>query len=310
RPDARPHPASGRGGPAGLGVLLLALLGGPDGRRLLAAALLGVPLFMVNVMQFVNVPGLGLQASRISCVVLLARAVELGGVLVCSGAFDIVQSCAHHRDCGTHHASNLLSFWFKWHRPWMSGWMAAGVLYYVLLAVYTCRAKRGADLHSSVAAGEVEDVKQLLCSSELVLDINRHGPDGRTPLHLAALTGHMECARLLIRERADMGMCTRCQNVDAVHELLRQGADVRATNLRGRTASDCVQSGGWDFYRHSPESRVLELLRLAEAGQHLEMTPPSSRSGSMVEGRASAASASSDGPRSRGCPDASAWPAP
>ncbi|CAK0830984.1 unnamed protein product, partial [Prorocentrum cordatum] len=219
RPDARPHPASGRGGPAGLGVLLLALLGGPDGRRLLAAALLGVPLFMVNVMQFVNVPGLGLQASRISCVVLLARAVELGGVLVCSGAFDIVQSCAHHRDCGTHHASNLLSFWFKWHRPWMSGWMAAGVLYYVLLAVYTCRAKRGADLHSSVAAGEVEDVKQLLCSSELVLDINRHGPDGRTPLHLAALTGHMECARLLIRERADMGMCTRNRAQNSVLHL-------------------------------------------------------------------------------------------
>jgi len=82
-------------------------------------------------------------------------------------------------------------------------------MYYVLLLTYACIVKPGVDLHTAVAYGDVECLRELLCSSELVLDVNRHGPDGRTPLHLATLRGQVDCMRLLIEEGANPQSRTR-----------------------------------------------------------------------------------------------------
>ena len=76
------------------------------------------------------------------------------------------------------------------------------------------------DILSQVAYGEVEVLRDLLRSSELVLDISRRvlrlvktvksaesrgfGPDGKNPLHLAARRGQVECIKLLAEEKADL----------------------------------------------------------------------------------------------------------
>merc|ERR1719237_1414925 len=75
-------------------------------------------------------------------------------------------------------------------------------MYYLLLLTYARIVEPGVDLHTAVAYGDVDCLRQLLSSSELVLDVNRHGPDGRTPLHLAALRGQVDCMRLLVEEGA------------------------------------------------------------------------------------------------------------
>lgn len=187
------------------GVCLLVFLGGRDPVQE-AAVLLGGPLFMVNVMQFVDAPGMSLQARRISSVIVPFRAAELLGILAFCGL------CTHQilvrRSSGAEQAMSMWAFLLEMHPEWLAAWVMNGLTYYILLPTYACRVKPGADLHSAVAYGEVDSLKQLLCSSELVLDINRYGPDGRTPLHLAALRGQVDCMRLLIEERANVNALT------------------------------------------------------------------------------------------------------
>ncbi|CAE7572759.1 ATPK1 [Symbiodinium necroappetens] len=98
----------------------------------------------------------------------------------------------------------MLSFVLDLHPSWAVCWAVSVVIYYLLFATYASRTKPGADLHSAVAYGEVDVLRKLLRSSELVLDISRFGPDGRNPLHLAARRGQVECMKLLVEEKADL----------------------------------------------------------------------------------------------------------
>eukprot|EP00798_Chlamydomonas_sp_ICE-L_P027297 gene27297-4599_t len=64
------------------------------------------------------------------------------------------------------------------------------------------------ELESSMTqTGEHESLLELLdqssSNSNLVVDLNAPGPDGDCAIHLAALYGHMECAKLLIEGGAD-----------------------------------------------------------------------------------------------------------
>ncbi|CAE6963583.1 ATPK2 [Symbiodinium natans] len=181
------------------GVALLVVLGGRDPVRE-ASVVLGVPLFMVNIMQFVDAPGMSLQARQISEIMFPLRTAELLGVLVfcvlCPAEIKVVG----YRE----ERLSMLSFVLNLHPSWAICWAASVVIYYLLFATYAARTKPGADLHSAVAYGEVEVLRKLLRSSELVLDISRFGPDGRNPLHLAARRGQVECMKLLVEEKADL----------------------------------------------------------------------------------------------------------
>ncbi|CAE7663516.1 ATPK1 [Symbiodinium pilosum] len=180
------------------GVALLVILGGRDPVRE-ASVVLGVPLFMVNIMQFVDAPGMSLQARQISEIMFPLRTAELIGVLLfcvlCPAQIKVV---------GEHEELSMLHFILRLHPSWAVCWAASVVIYYLLFATYAARTKPGADLHSAVAYGEVEVLRRLLRSSELVLDISRFGPDGRNPLHLAARRGQVECMKLLVEEKADL----------------------------------------------------------------------------------------------------------
>ncbi|CAJ1377471.1 unnamed protein product [Effrenium voratum] len=180
------------------GVALLILLGGRDPIRE-ASVVLGVPLFMVNIMQFVDAPGMSLQARQISEIMVPLRSFEFVGVLLFC-----VFCPAKIRVVGETEDFGMVSFILKFHPSWAVCWAASVFIYYLLLATYAARTKPGADLHSAVAYGEVEVLRNLLRSSELVLDISRFGPDGRNPLHLAARRGQVECMKLLVEEKADL----------------------------------------------------------------------------------------------------------
>lgn len=98
----------------------------------------------------------------------------------------------------------MWGFLLKMHPEWIAAWVMSAIVYYLLLFTYACRIKPEADLHSAVAYGDVEGLRALLCDSELVLDVNRYGPNGRTPLHLASLRGRIDCMRVLIEQNADL----------------------------------------------------------------------------------------------------------
>jgi len=181
-----------------LGVMLLLALGGHDPIRE-AAVLLAVPLFMLNVMQFVDTPGMSLQAQRISRIVVPFRTLELIGVLT----FCCIWA-PHIRVVGNPEPEYMWLFLWEAHTEWVVSWVMSAIMYYLLLLTYAFRMKSEADLHSAVAYGDVAQLRELLCGSELVLDINRYGPDGRTPLHLAAVRAQVGCMRLLIEQRANI----------------------------------------------------------------------------------------------------------
>jgi len=216
-----------------LGVLLLLLLGGRDPVKQ-AAPLLGVPLFVVNIMQFVDAPGLSLQARRISSVVVPLRAAELLAVL----AYTAVSSSTV-AVVGEQERLSMWVFLLSLRLGWVAAWALSAGIYYLLLAAYACRMEPGVDLHSAVAYGEVECLRELLCGSELVLDLNRYGPDGRAPLHLAALRGQVECMRLLVQERANLHSRTgnRARNT-ALHLAVMHPSPAAIRCLRQLSGDD------------------------------------------------------------------------
>ena len=117
-------------------------------------------------------------------------------------------------------------------------------------------------LHAAHAG--IIDLVQLLLDHNA--DEYTRDNDGNTALHFAAARGHIEVARLLIKRsaeinaqndtgstplhRASQGLLEG--NTDAVRLLLDYGADARARNLNGKTASEVA--------RGSKQQEIVELL--------------------------------------------------
>jgi len=277
-----------------VGVSLLVKFGGHD-PCWAASLILGVPLAAVNVMQFVDAPGMSFSGQRITSIIVPWRILETVCVVLLVSFFPGADADGVRVRLTTH--PELLVF---------AG--IAVVIYTVLLLLYAMRVQRSADLHTVINAGDAEALQRLLENKES-LDVDRYGPNGHTPLHEAAARGQETCISLLLKHGAKLGARTnmaphhttlhlaaqsndaflnltnddgdtalhiaaRRQNVDALQQLLRDvRVDFRLKNHKNQTPADCAPSDKFGFDRDSREHAVAEELRKAEQGQ-LERSNP------------------------------------
>ncbi|CAJ1375336.1 unnamed protein product [Effrenium voratum] len=105
------------------------------------------------------------------------------------------------------------------------------------LCVATSRGETG--LHLACASGQGEVAQLFIQAAPQILDMQ--DADGNTPLHAAALEGHLECALI----------------------LLRNGAEVDVKNNQSLTAYEVSRSKGHDLAStHNPE--LMQVLKEAQ----------------------------------------------
>eukprot|EP00929_Paragymnodinium_shiwhaense_P007190 TRINITY_DN111128_c0_g1_i1.p1 TRINITY_DN111128_c0_g1~~TRINITY_DN111128_c0_g1_i1.p1 ORF type:complete len:1093 (+),score=252.92 TRINITY_DN111128_c0_g1_i1:76-3354(+) len=246
-----------------VGVVMLIMLGGKDPARE-ASVLLGVPLFVVNVMQFVDTPGMSLQAQRISKVIVPFRLFELACVVAyCTFSEQKSIEVSSLNEGEPIQQMSMGEFLLQTKMHFLVLWLASAFIYIVLLLTYALRVKPEADLHSAVANGEVEKLEALLKSSELVLDVNRYGPDGRTPLHLAAALGQVDCMQLLVEERANLLATTDNRLKNTPLHLAAGGSNVEAVKFL------CWSAGGDSLFLNAANAEGDTALHTAARKQNL-----------------------------------------
>ena len=101
----------------------------------------------------------------------------------------------------------------------------------------------GSDIFEAARSNKVAEAKQLIQDHA---DVSKAGPDGFTPLILAAYNGNPEMVDLLLENHADVHAVSRMGNAlmaasfrgytDIVAKLLRAGARVNDVNDAGGTA--------------------------------------------------------------------------
>lgn len=66
--------------------------------------------------------------------------------------------------------------------------------------------------------GDAEKLEQLIAQLPADADINTHGPDGDTCLHVACLYGHQACVELLLAKGADANAVNSEDGSTALHD--------------------------------------------------------------------------------------------
>mmetsp|Transcript_82311 Transcript_82311/g.181027 ORF Transcript_82311/g.181027 Transcript_82311/m.181027 type:complete len:1150 (-) Transcript_82311:187-3636(-) len=242
-------------------VVLIAVFGGRDSsnyywRSLLALA---IPLVVVNVVQFLDAPGLSLRARRISRFLVPLRILEMLGILAACYFLPAALNVT-----GQDHQVQYWDY-LVMHKQWLMFWVSSAVIYFFFLFTYACRLRPGADLHSAVADGDIETLSKLLHTDDLVLDVNRYGPDGRTPLHLAARRGHIECMKLLCKEGADLSLRTANRMKNTALHL------AALSKSPGAVQCLCIISNGDGKFINATNSSGDTALHLAAQNQNVEM---------------------------------------
>ncbi|XP_059657013.1 uncharacterized protein LOC132303672 [Cornus florida] len=103
----------------------------------------------------------------------------------------------------------------------------------------------GEELHAAARSGDLNAV-QLICSSN-PFAINSRDKHSRTPLHLAAWSGHAEVVSYLCKNKADIGaaamddmgaihFAAQKGHLEVVRILLSSGISVKSCNRKGTTA--------------------------------------------------------------------------
>ncbi|KAJ0111085.1 hypothetical protein Patl1_02654 [Pistacia atlantica] len=103
---------------------------------------------------------------------------------------------------------------------------------------------REEDLHAAARSGDLKSVQLILCSNPLSL--NSRDKHSRTPLHLAAWSGHTEVVSYLCKQKADVGaaamddmgaihFASQKGHLEVVRALVSFGASVKALTRKGLT---------------------------------------------------------------------------
>ncbi|MBP2681125.1 MAG: uncharacterized protein H6Q78_988, partial [Candidatus Krumholzibacteriota bacterium] len=133
----------------------------------------------------------------------------------------------------------------------------------------------GGEIHRAIETGDVARVKQILESNTGALNEKDDGQFRELPLHIAATTGNVEIARLLLDAGADidagdadnstaLGVAAMRRHAEMVDLLIARGADV---NRRDRKA-DCPLS----FAAYGRDEAIIQ--KLLDAGADIYYRAP------------------------------------
>lgn len=113
------------------------------------------------------------------------------------------------------------------------------------------------DLHAAARSGDLHAVQSILSSNALA--VNSRDKHSRTPLHLAAWSGHAEVVSYLCKNKADVGAAAM-DDMGAIHFAAQKGhlEVVRALLSSGASIKACTRKG-------------LTPLHYAVQGSHLEL---------------------------------------
>jgi ankyrin repeat protein len=139
-------------------------------------------------------------------------------------------------------------------------------VYYRQKEIVNLLVARGADLSlfEACAAGELERIERLVAdSSQGAVDINAHGGDGWTPLHLAAFFGHQKVVELLLARGADVAAQSTNPNANTpLHAALAANHKMVAGLLIGHGADvNAADGGGWRPLHLAAANNNLDALK-------------------------------------------------
>ena len=124
---------------------------------------------------------------------------------------------------------------------------------------------RGAELtlFEACAAGEFERVERLVSDSAETFDINAHGDDGWTPLHLAAFFGHAKVVELLLAHGADTAARSTNSNGNTpLHAALAANQKMTAGLLIGYGADvNAADAAGWRPVHLAAANNAIDVLK-------------------------------------------------
>ncbi|XP_059305239.1 uncharacterized protein LOC132056865 [Lycium ferocissimum] len=115
-------------------------------------------------------------------------------------------------------------------------------------------ADRNEELHAAARCGDLTAV-QTLCSTN-PLAVNSRDKHSRTPLHLAAWSGHAQIVEYLCKNKADVGaaamddmgaihFAAQKGHLEVVRLLVSSGVSVKSCNRKGMTALHYAAQGSY-----------------------------------------------------------------
>eukprot|EP00927_Polykrikos_kofoidii_P009358 TRINITY_DN13903_c0_g1_i2.p1 TRINITY_DN13903_c0_g1~~TRINITY_DN13903_c0_g1_i2.p1 ORF type:complete len:1219 (+),score=141.14 TRINITY_DN13903_c0_g1_i2:78-3659(+) len=228
-------------------------------------------MFIANMAKYVDRPGFRRPAERVSVCSEIIRIVEVV-VLLC-----LLVVGAYGESVRTFLPHSLAND-IKVHRSCRGTivFLVSTFVYFAIGLTPTAGA-RGADLHSTVTSGKIEEVREMLVVDRggETLDTNAQTRDGKheTPLMLAAASGEVEIVQLLLSAGARLNL-RDVNGFTCIHHAIK--------NLRYEALELLVRQRGarqvlrWD-YQNTMQllSRTLRAKRMEERKSEFEklLTP-------------------------------------
>jgi ankyrin repeat protein len=117
------------------------------------------------------------------------------------------------------------------------------------------------DVFEAAALGKVDRLARLI--AEQPLGVHQRGPDGYTPLQLAALMGEVGSARLLLQRGAEAELVSQNpMQLRALHAAVSGGsAEIVTTILRRGCDANARRSGGWTALHMACANGRVDMVR-------------------------------------------------
>eukprot|EP00929_Paragymnodinium_shiwhaense_P004417 TRINITY_DN10533_c0_g1_i1.p1 TRINITY_DN10533_c0_g1~~TRINITY_DN10533_c0_g1_i1.p1 ORF type:complete len:1124 (+),score=158.78 TRINITY_DN10533_c0_g1_i1:745-4116(+) len=176
-------------------LLLVTYYGGAETTSLVRL-LCGVPCSFSNLFMFIDSKYKQAAARKLSRCLIVRNFIELAALMILAPVFNKADILEQMEELfGEHWKTTSLC-------------MASIPCYWFLLWWVTAdrfHSDESMDLFTACEKGNVQAVKET-CGAFVGIDINCLDPYGRTPLMLAAINRHADVCRLLIEEKADVGI--------------------------------------------------------------------------------------------------------